>query len=273
MDPSNPTRPVLKMVGRAAPQDPNEAAPLGVSNEDLRKLFADVATQVQAAKRGDEARDRMIGECLTAASKAEGTAARGREAAASAQVEAAAARGEAAGARSEASQAKGIAGRVERRVEAIEGTLERLVSTIGTFPTPEDAVRALQRESQRDLTPGQIEEREAELKRLADGTGLCGMIARGAKTDVLHAEELRRMAKEAAQEAATEGAALGVVEGARQGAALVKKHQRGQLTGIAAVAGTGTFATILAVLYFLGPEGGARVAGAVRAIFTTLFGG
>jgi hypothetical protein len=267
MEPSNPTRPALKMVPpRAAPADPNEAAPLGVSNEDLRKLFADVATQVQAAKRGEEARDRMIGECLKAASGA--------------QAEAAATRGEAAGARSEASQAKAIAARVEKqldlhfkRLEKMDGLVDRVVTTIGAFPTAEDAVRAMQRESQRDLTPGQIEEREAEIRRLADGTGLCGMIARGAKTDVLHAEELRRMAKDAAKEAATEGAALGVVEGARQGAALVKKHQRGQLTGIAAVAGTGTFATILAVLYALGPEGGARVAGAVRAIFATLFGG
>jgi hypothetical protein len=269
MEPSNPTRPVPKLVHRQAPEDPNRNVPR-VSNEDLGGLIAAMSAKVAVVSTAVEGQDVTLGECLKATVHAGKEATRACSIATGAQAEAAAARGEAAGARSEAAQAKGIAARVLVAVE-------RLEATVGSPPKPEEVVRAMQRQSQRDLTPAQVVELEAELRRASEGTGLWGMIVRGAQTDASHAQQLREMAKEVASEAAKEAAAGAVVEGARAGAIVARKEARkdlvGQASGIVAVAGTGTFATIVAVLYFLGPEGGARVAGAVRAIFTTLFGG
>lgn len=270
MDPSNPTRPVPKLVHpRPLPEDPNKTVPR-LSESEIAGHLAALATKIGVVVAASESQDVTLGECLKAATRSGKLADEARKAAFGAQAEAAAARGEAAGARSEAAQAKGVAA---RGLAAIE----QLQATVGTPPRPEEVIRAMQRQSQRDLTPAQIVELEADLRRAQEGTGLWGMIVRGAQTDAEHAQQLREMAKEVASEAAREAAAGAVVEGARAGAIVARKEARkdlrGQATGIAAIASTGTIGTIVVILYMLGPEGGSRVAATVRAIIATLFGG
>ena len=60
----------------------------------------------------------------------------------------------------------------------VEAGQERLEAKLGTYPMSEDLVKAMERESVRELSPEAIAERDARLSAAKYGTGLIGEIKR-----------------------------------------------------------------------------------------------